>query len=136
MKASEIRELTADELERKLAETRQELFNLRFQHATGALDNTAELTRVKRDIAQILDSPYENDRVTVPVGPATADGKPFLGSNFQTTLRDLEARMRKAAGDLEFEEAARLRDGISLPADIWEDLRRTATGLGVPVPAV
>ena len=32
--------------------------------------------------------------------------------------------------------AARLRDGISLPADIWEDLRRTATGLGVPVPAV
>ncbi|HXD69103.1 MAG TPA: 50S ribosomal protein L29, partial [Gaiellales bacterium] len=35
MKASEIRELTADELERKLAETRQELFNLRFQHATG-----------------------------------------------------------------------------------------------------
>ena len=43
MKASEIRELTADELERKLDETRQELFNLRFQHATGALDNTAAL---------------------------------------------------------------------------------------------
>ena len=54
MKASEIRELTADELERKLAETRQELFNLRFQHATGALDNTAALTRVKRDIARLL----------------------------------------------------------------------------------
>ncbi len=43
MKASEIRELTDDELERKLAESRQELFNLRFQHATGALDNTAAL---------------------------------------------------------------------------------------------
>ena len=54
MKASEIRELTADELERKLAETRQELFNLRFQHATGALDNTAALARVKRDIARLL----------------------------------------------------------------------------------
>ena len=53
MKASEIRELTADELERKLAESRQELFNLRFQHATGALDNTAALTRVKRDIARL-----------------------------------------------------------------------------------
>ena len=51
MKASEIRELTADELDRKLDETRQELFNLRFQHATGALDNTAALARVKRDIA-------------------------------------------------------------------------------------
>jgi large subunit ribosomal protein L29 len=54
LKASEIRELTADELERKLAETRQELFNLRFQHATGALDNTAALARVKRDIARLL----------------------------------------------------------------------------------
>ena len=54
MKASEIRELTADELERKLAETRQELFNLRFQHATGALDNTAALARVKRYIARLL----------------------------------------------------------------------------------
>jgi large subunit ribosomal protein L29 len=54
LKASEIRELTADELERKLAESRQELFNLRFQHATGALDNTAALTRVKRDIARLL----------------------------------------------------------------------------------
>ena len=54
LKASEIRELTADELERKLDETRQELFNLRFQHATGALDNTAALARVKRDIARLL----------------------------------------------------------------------------------
>jgi len=54
LKASEIRELTADELERKLDETRQELFNLRFQHATGALDNTAALTRVKGDIARLL----------------------------------------------------------------------------------
>ena len=54
MRASEIRELTDDELSRKLAETRQELFNLRFQHATGALDNTAALARVKRDIARLL----------------------------------------------------------------------------------
>ena len=54
LKASEIRELTPDEIERKLSETRRELFNLRFQHATGALDNTAALTRVKRDIARLL----------------------------------------------------------------------------------
>jgi len=59
LKASEIRELTADELERKLAETRQELFNLRFQHATGALDNTAALKRVKRDIARLLTLSHE-----------------------------------------------------------------------------
>ncbi len=63
LKASEIRELTADELERKLAESRQELFNLRFQHATGALDNTAALARVKRDIARLHTLAGEKARV-------------------------------------------------------------------------
>ena len=53
-RASELRELTDDELEHRLGERRQELFNLRFQHATGALDNTAALIRVKRDIARLL----------------------------------------------------------------------------------
>jgi excinuclease ABC subunit B len=68
---------------------------------------------VKRGIADILDSPYEkSDRVQVPMGVAEKDAKPFLGSNFQATLKDLEARMRAAAGNLEFEEAARLRDEI------------------------
>jgi large subunit ribosomal protein L29 len=62
LKASEIRELTPDEIERKLAETRRELFNLRFQHATGALDNTAALTRVKRDIARLLTLGNERTR--------------------------------------------------------------------------
>jgi len=49
-----LRELSDDELKRRLAETREELFNLRFQDATGALDNTARLTLTKRDIARIL----------------------------------------------------------------------------------
>ena len=53
MKASEIRELTADELERKLDETRQELFNLRFQHVTGQLDNSARLGQLRKDIARV-----------------------------------------------------------------------------------
>ena len=59
MRASEIRELTEDELGRKLAETRQELFNLRFQHATGALENPAALGRAKRDIARLLTLVHE-----------------------------------------------------------------------------
>ena len=46
--------MTDDELERKLGETRKELFNLRFQAATGALDNTARLGLTKRDIARIM----------------------------------------------------------------------------------
>ena len=47
----------------------------------------------------------------VPVGVAE-DSKPFMGDNFKATLRDLEAKMRQAAADLEFETAARLRDEI------------------------
>ena len=46
--------MTDDELQRRLAETRQELFNLRFQSATGALENTARLRLAKREIARIL----------------------------------------------------------------------------------
>ena len=50
----ELRELSDDELAKRLAETREELFNLRFQAATGALDNTARPGLTKRNIARIL----------------------------------------------------------------------------------
>ena len=53
MKYKEIRELTDEELAKKLEEGRAELFNLRFQMATSQLDNTARVTTVKRDIARI-----------------------------------------------------------------------------------
>ena len=54
MKASEIRELSSDDLQEKLKEARAELFNLRFQMATSQLDNTARVKQVKKDIARIL----------------------------------------------------------------------------------
>ena len=54
MRARELRDLTDEELENRLADTRQELFNLRFQGATGALENTARLKLAKREIARIL----------------------------------------------------------------------------------
>jgi large subunit ribosomal protein L29 len=54
LKASELRDLSDEELERRLAEGRENLFNLRFQLATGALENTARLQLAKRDIARIL----------------------------------------------------------------------------------
>jgi excinuclease ABC subunit B len=67
---------------------------------------------IKSHIKDILDSPYEKgDRVTVEVEPQDSS-KPFLGANFQATLRDLEHKMREAASNLEFETAARLRDEI------------------------
>ena len=54
MKVAEVRELGVEELERRVAETRRELFNLRFQHATGQLENTGQLKEVKRNIARLL----------------------------------------------------------------------------------
>lgn len=51
--AHELRELSAEELKTKLAENKEELFNLRFQAATGQLTNNRRLRTVKRDIARI-----------------------------------------------------------------------------------
>jgi len=54
LRARELRGLTDEELDQKMADTRQELFNLRFQSATGALENSARLRITKREIARIL----------------------------------------------------------------------------------
>ncbi len=54
MKVAEVRELGVEELERRVAETRRELFNLRFQHATGQLENTGQLNEVRKNIARLL----------------------------------------------------------------------------------
>ena len=62
MKASQLRDMTDDELQRALGERRQELFNLRFQSATGALDNSARLRSAKREIARILTVRHERER--------------------------------------------------------------------------
>jgi large subunit ribosomal protein L29 len=61
LRAKNLRDLTNEELERKLAETRQELFNLRFQSATGALENSARLRLAKREIARILTVRHERE---------------------------------------------------------------------------
>ena len=53
MKAKEIRELGADEIRRKIEDTTQEVFNLRFQHATGQLENSARLKATKKEIARL-----------------------------------------------------------------------------------
>ena len=54
MKASEIRKLSAAEMDEKLAELKKELFNLRFQQAVNQLDNPMRINAVKKDIARIL----------------------------------------------------------------------------------
>jgi large subunit ribosomal protein L29 len=60
-KPSELRELTDDELDHRLTERRQELFNLRFQAVTGAIENSARLKLTKREIARILTVRHERE---------------------------------------------------------------------------
>src|SRR5688572_25282808 len=68
---------------------------------------------IKKNIGDILESVYERDHVLVEIGDGgMADDTVALGHNFEAVLSDLEARMREAAADLNFEEAARLRDEV------------------------
>jgi large subunit ribosomal protein L29 len=53
MKASDVRALTADQLTDELAKLKKEQFNLRFQKATGQMENTARIRQIRRDVARI-----------------------------------------------------------------------------------
>ena len=61
MKASEIRELSLEELESKLKDLKAELFNLRFQLAINQLDNPMRISAVKKDIARVKTVLRENE---------------------------------------------------------------------------
>ena len=61
MKASEIREMSADELNTKLSDLKAELFNLRFQLAINQLDNLMRIPAVKKDIARVKTVSRENE---------------------------------------------------------------------------
>jgi large subunit ribosomal protein L29 len=54
MKASEIRKMTPEEMQEKVVSLRQELFNMRFQHKIGQLENPKKLMFIKRDIARVM----------------------------------------------------------------------------------
>jgi len=61
-KATELRELSAEEMEQHLSDSKKELFNLRFQLATGRLDNVTRIPTVRREIARLLTLISENER--------------------------------------------------------------------------
>jgi excinuclease ABC subunit B len=95
-------------MERAMAETKRRREKQQIYNTEHGITPESVRSRIK----DILASPYEKDRVTVPVGVAEGGATPFVGDNFKATLKDLETRMRAAAANLEFEEAARLRDEV------------------------
>ena len=72
--AYELRELNSEELTTRLREAKEELFNLRFQHATGQLENTARLKAVKSDIARMYTVLRERE-LGISQEPAATESK-------------------------------------------------------------
>jgi large subunit ribosomal protein L29 len=76
MKIKELRGLSMPDLQKKLKDSRQELFNLRFQMATGQLQNHRQIRHIRRNLAQILTEMYMKEASSEPGQTAVAEDKP------------------------------------------------------------
>ena len=103
--------LYADAVTGSMQRAMEETNRRRAKQEAYNAENGITPASIKRGIQDILDSAYEADHVTVDIGLADREGA-GIGHNFQATIADLDKRMKEAAGNLEFETAARLRDEI------------------------
>jgi large subunit ribosomal protein L29 len=76
MKAEELRQMTMDQLDDEVLKLKKERFNLRFQRATGQLENTARVRQVRRDIARIKTVAAQKRPAQPGSAPGTASVKP------------------------------------------------------------
>jgi len=102
--------LYADKMTGSLEAAIRETNRRREKQQAFNVANGITPTSVRSRISDVLDSVYEHDHMTVSTG--LADEPHLIGHNLQATINDLDKKMRTAAADLEFEEAARLRDEI------------------------
>ena len=93
---TELRDMSDDELVTRLGEARQELFNLRFQHVTGQLDNYSRLGQLRKDIARVETLLRENEIAAAEAAEAEADAE-WQAANEARRAR--VAASRKNQGD-------------------------------------
>ena len=116
--AAEISEYDTEELERQLGETRRELFNLRFQLATGQLDNFSRINHVRKDVARML-TELRNREIAEAEGlaldqlPAHQAAARRRDEDEAKGRDNTTASERRAAARAEAEE----RDAAAAPAD-------------------
>ena len=74
MKATELKDLPLEELTRKAAELRENVFNLRIRHAAGTLDSSADLSKERRDLARVLTILNQKKKAGAQAQPAEKKG--------------------------------------------------------------